>query len=485
MPKSECSSLWNHPQILTTAPSGVLGDHPPGHSSEAVGSPLKYRRHMHRQRMCQWPPGDVLKKGTGGGGGQEAFLKRRVSQAGICTPSNRSGNFVWEMSRCIKGAKFPTQTWPRSERKLLPCSLKRGGRDASGSCQPPEGTRKPSTSTSQRKETAHHRSKTDACEHIFRNGIVSDGRRLSSLGSTTAPNNAFDPPSPTQRGAHGKEVTASESSQKRVLWTRLGRKQSRWTTRPQPIQPMHPPHFNAGMVAPDDTIIQNTLDHVVVSLNQLFPIRIIVQRHFLVVLVRDIGLQSPRSGNLFPSSDIYTVPLTFLQTTPKESRGIAQLHVPKSQCPRLCNHPRTLTTANPGVLGGAGGPSPWGQLRGCGRGAQIPMTHAPTKSASVAPGRCADGGYRRVIRDIKATAKCPDQKASVQLWTYHMRGRLRGARAARSETAKLAAAAEGNTPNREFVTQNREIDHPDAKLDTVAKGGHKKWGHSCAPAVPP
>ena len=60
-------------------------------------------------------------------------------------------------------------------------------------------------------------------------------------------------------------------------------------------------------LAPDDTILQNTLDHVVVGLNQPFPISIIEQRHFLVVLLRDIGLQSPRSEDVFPSSDIYTV----------------------------------------------------------------------------------------------------------------------------------------------------------------------------------
>ena len=58
---------------------------------------------------------------------------------------------------------------------------------------------------------------------------------------------------------------------------------------------------------PNDTILQNTLNHVVVGLNQPLPIRLIVQRHFLVILVRDIGLSSPRSEDLFPSSDIYTV----------------------------------------------------------------------------------------------------------------------------------------------------------------------------------
>ena len=68
------------------------------------------------------------------------------------------------------------------------------------------------------------------------------------------------------------------------------------------------PKFNSPLsLARDDTTLPNALDHVVVGLNQPFPIRIIVQRHFLVVLVRDIGLQSPRSEDLFPSSDIHTV----------------------------------------------------------------------------------------------------------------------------------------------------------------------------------
>ena len=58
-------------------------------------------------------------------------------------------------------------------------------------------------------------------------------------------------------------------------------------------------------LAPDNTIPQKTLHHVVVD--QPFPIRTIVQRQFLVVLVRDIGLQLPRSEDLSPSSAFYTV----------------------------------------------------------------------------------------------------------------------------------------------------------------------------------
>ena len=61
------------------------------------------------------------------------------------------------------------------------------------------------------------------------------------------------------------------------------------------------------LLGPDETIPQKTLDHVLVGLNSPFPIRIIVQRHFLVLLVRDMGVQLPRSEDLFPSSDIYTV----------------------------------------------------------------------------------------------------------------------------------------------------------------------------------
>ena len=75
-----------------------------------------------------------------------------------------------------------------------------------------------------------------------------------------------------------------------------------------PLRFGEPPKFDSPLSLPaNDTILQNTLDHVVVGLNQPFPIRIIVQRHFLVVLVRDIGLQSPRSEDLFSSWDIYTV----------------------------------------------------------------------------------------------------------------------------------------------------------------------------------
>ena len=67
-----------------------------------------------------------------------------------------------------------------------------------------------------------------------------------------------------------------------------------------------PPKFNSPLSpAPDDTILQNTLDNVVVGLNESVPICIIVQRHFLVVLVRDIGLQWQRNEDLFQSSDIY------------------------------------------------------------------------------------------------------------------------------------------------------------------------------------
>ena len=73
-----------------------------------------------------------------------------------------------------------------------------------------------------------------------------------------------------------------------------------------PLRFGEPPKFDSPLsLPPNNTILGNTLNHVVVGLNQPFPIRIIVQRHFLVVLVRDIGLQSPRSEDLFPSSDIY------------------------------------------------------------------------------------------------------------------------------------------------------------------------------------
>ena len=69
-----------------------------------------------------------------------------------------------------------------------------------------------------------------------------------------------------------------------------------------------PPKFDSPLSpAPDNTILQNTLDHVVVGLNQPFPICMVLQRHFLVILVRDVGLQSPRVEDLFPSLDIYTV----------------------------------------------------------------------------------------------------------------------------------------------------------------------------------
>ena len=61
------------------------------------------------------------------------------------------------------------------------------------------------------------------------------------------------------------------------------------------------------LLPPNDRSLQNTLDRVAVGLNQPFPVLIIVERHFLVVLVRDIGIQSPRSEDVFPSSDIYTV----------------------------------------------------------------------------------------------------------------------------------------------------------------------------------
>ena len=75
-----------------------------------------------------------------------------------------------------------------------------------------------------------------------------------------------------------------------------------------PLRFGEPPNFDSPLSPPpNDTILQNTLDHVGVGLNQPFPIRISVKRHFLVVLVRDIGLQSARSEDLFPSSDIYTV----------------------------------------------------------------------------------------------------------------------------------------------------------------------------------
>ena len=75
-----------------------------------------------------------------------------------------------------------------------------------------------------------------------------------------------------------------------------------------PLRFREPPKFDSPLsLPPNDRILQNTLDHVVVGLNQPFPFCIMVQRHFLVVLVRDIGLQSPRSEDLFPSSDIYTV----------------------------------------------------------------------------------------------------------------------------------------------------------------------------------
>ena len=74
-----------------------------------------------------------------------------------------------------------------------------------------------------------------------------------------------------------------------------------------PLRFGEPPKFDSPVSLPPDDILQNTLDHVVVGLNQSFPIRIIVQRHVLVVLVWHIGLQSPRGEDLFPSPDIYTV----------------------------------------------------------------------------------------------------------------------------------------------------------------------------------
>ena len=75
-----------------------------------------------------------------------------------------------------------------------------------------------------------------------------------------------------------------------------------------PLRLREPPKFDSPLsLPPNDTILENTLDHIVVSVNQPFPTCIIGQRHFLVVVVRDIGLQSPRSEDLFPSSDIYTV----------------------------------------------------------------------------------------------------------------------------------------------------------------------------------
>ena len=67
------------------------------------------------------------------------------------------------------------------------------------------------------------------------------------------------------------------------------------------------PKFDSPLsLAPDDRVLQNTLDHVVVGLSRPIPIRILVQRRFLVVLVRDIGRRLPRSEDPFPSSDIYT-----------------------------------------------------------------------------------------------------------------------------------------------------------------------------------
>ena len=75
-----------------------------------------------------------------------------------------------------------------------------------------------------------------------------------------------------------------------------------------PLRFGEPPKLDSPLsLASDDTILRCRLHHVVVGLNQPFPIRIIVQRHFLVVLVRDIGLHSPGSEDPFPSSDIYTV----------------------------------------------------------------------------------------------------------------------------------------------------------------------------------
>ena len=75
-----------------------------------------------------------------------------------------------------------------------------------------------------------------------------------------------------------------------------------------PLRLGEPPKFDPPLsLAPDDTILPNTLDHVVVRLNQPLSVRMIVLRHFLVVLVRDIGLQSPRGEDAFPSSDIHTV----------------------------------------------------------------------------------------------------------------------------------------------------------------------------------
>ena len=75
-----------------------------------------------------------------------------------------------------------------------------------------------------------------------------------------------------------------------------------------PLRFREPPKFDSPLwLPPNDTIFQNTLDHVVLGLNQRSPIRMILQRHFLVILVKDIGLQSPRSEDLLPSSDIYRV----------------------------------------------------------------------------------------------------------------------------------------------------------------------------------
>ena len=83
-----------------------------------------------------------------------------------------------------------------------------------------------------------------------------------------------------------------------------------------PLRLGEPPKFDSPLsLAPSDTILQHTLDQIVVGLNQPFRIRIIVQRHFLVVLVRDIGLQSPRSEDLFP--------WIFTRQVPAEMRLIA------------------------------------------------------------------------------------------------------------------------------------------------------------------
>ena len=75
-----------------------------------------------------------------------------------------------------------------------------------------------------------------------------------------------------------------------------------------PLRLRELPKFDSPLsLPPNDMILEKTLDHIVVGLNQPFLICKLVQRHFLVVLVRDIGLQLPRREDLFPSSDVYTV----------------------------------------------------------------------------------------------------------------------------------------------------------------------------------